>query len=291
MIRPEIRHLICFLTAAEELNFARAARRLHIVPQALSSTIAQLEEILNARLFDRTTRRVELTAAGAAYLPYARAAVSALDDGTDAARGLHGRLRIGLASTGVLPLTARLLRAYSSRYPKIALDVRHFGFTDPSAGLRVGSSDVALVRPPFSDEGLELRKLTEEARYVVLADDHRLAGCSHVAFDELAAEPWATMTNDPIWHQFWTVAAQRTQPIPDGTLCLSQEELFESARAGRAIGLVPESVASAHAWPGLVFVRVCDVPPSTVAVALPEASRTRQALDFMELATEMADTL
>ncbi|MCU1644063.1 MAG: transcriptional regulator, LysR family [Nocardia sp.] len=71
VMRPEIRHLTYFLAAAEDLNFTRAARRLHIVPQALSSAIAQLEGILDARLFERSTRRVELTPAGMAYLPYA----------------------------------------------------------------------------------------------------------------------------------------------------------------------------------------------------------------------------
>ncbi|MFI2285706.1 LysR family transcriptional regulator [Nocardia beijingensis] len=288
MMRPEIRHLIYFLAAAEELNFTRAARRLHIVPQALSAAIAQLEDILGARLFERSTRRVALTAAGLAYLPFARAAVSAVDEGIDAARGLHGRLRIGLAATGVHPLSAQLLREYASRYPDIAMNIRHFGFADPSGGLRIGSSDVALVRPPFNREGLELTLLTEEARYVVLPDNHRLAHCDRIAFGELVDEPWAITTNDPLSHQFWSVSAQRTRPIPNGPLCLSQEELFEAARTHRAVGLVPASVATAHHWPGLVFVQVRDVPPSTIAVATPASSPTRQALDFLELALETA---
>jgi DNA-binding transcriptional LysR family regulator len=52
---------VYFLAAAEELNFTRAARRLHVVPQALSTAIAQLEDVLGVRLFDRTPRRVALT--------------------------------------------------------------------------------------------------------------------------------------------------------------------------------------------------------------------------------------
>ncbi|WP_416566289.1 LysR family transcriptional regulator [Nocardia testacea] len=287
-MRPEIRHLTYFLAAAEELNFTRAARRLHIVPQALSTAIAQLEAILGARLFERTTRRVVLSAAGLAYLPFARAAVKAVDEGIDAARGFHGRLRVGLAGTEVHPLSAQLLREYVSRYPDIAVSIRHFGFADPSGGLRTGGCDVALVRPPFNDEGVELTLLTEEARYVVLPDNHRLAHCDRISFDELADEPWATTTSDPHSHQFWTVSAQRTRPIPNGPLCLSQEELFEAARTHRAVGLVPESVANALHWPGLVFVQVCDVPPSTVAVAVPASSQTPQAAsDFAELAMQM----
>jgi DNA-binding transcriptional LysR family regulator len=291
-MQPEMRHLAYFLAAAEELNFTKAARRLHVVPQALSTAIAQLEEIVGARLFDRNTRRVALTPAGAAFLPHARAAVEAVYEATHAARAAAreraGRLRVGLAATSALSLTPRLLRAYTDRYPDVALEVHHFDFTDPSGGLWSRESDVALVRPPFRTEGLSIEPLVEEDRYVVLPADHALANDKEVSFSDLMEEPWMDVLTDPEWCAFWSVADQRTESAPRGAICTSQDDLFEAARAHRALGLVPASVAESQAWPGLTFARVRDIKASIVAVAMPEEDHTRQAVDFANLARTLA---
>src|SRR6478609_10092975 len=68
----ELRHLECFVAVAEELNFTRASRRLHVVQSAVSASIRALERELGARLLERSSQRVALTDAGAALLPRAR---------------------------------------------------------------------------------------------------------------------------------------------------------------------------------------------------------------------------
>jgi DNA-binding transcriptional LysR family regulator len=78
-VNVELRQLRYFLAVAEELNFTRAAERLHIAQQPLSAAIARLERQLDVRLLDRTTRRVTLTEAGTALLDPARAALLAAD--------------------------------------------------------------------------------------------------------------------------------------------------------------------------------------------------------------------
>jgi DNA-binding transcriptional LysR family regulator len=75
----ELRHLRYFVALAEELSFTRAAQRLHVSQPPLSLQIAQLEQELGAQLFVRTSRRVELTLAGQAYLVDARAVLERLD--------------------------------------------------------------------------------------------------------------------------------------------------------------------------------------------------------------------
>jgi DNA-binding transcriptional LysR family regulator len=75
----ELRHLEYFVAVAEELSFTRASRRLHVVQSGVSSAIQSLERDLGAALFDRDRHRVELTDAGQALLPPARATLAAAE--------------------------------------------------------------------------------------------------------------------------------------------------------------------------------------------------------------------
>lgn len=291
-MRPEVRQLQYFLAVADELNFTRAAERLNIAQQALSSAIAQLEALLGVKLFERTTRTVTLTSAGETWLPYAREAFAGAGRAADAARdlaaGRRGLLRVGLAATTALDLTPRLLRAFAERFPLVDAQLEHFDFEDPSGGLHEHRTDVALVRPPFSDHGLELVALGTEPRFAVLAADHPLAERASVDFAELADEPWMAVATDPLWCDFWQVAELRSEPVKVGAICRTRDELFEAARARTATGLVPESVARAQAWPLLKFVEVRDVVPSTLAIAWRSDNHLAAVDNFVNLATEFS---
>jgi len=268
----ELRHLRYFLAAAEELNFTRAARRLDVVQQTLSEGIAQLEEVLGLRLFERATRPVELTDAAARWLPYAREALAAAERAGDAAVQLRAgaitRLRVGLAATAAFPLTPTLLETFRLGHPHIALSTQHFDFGDPTGGLLTGEADVAIVRPPFTATGLELLVIASEPRYVALSDHHPLARRTSVSFTEIEDEPWIEVSeSDPAWCAFWRLTALRNQPLRVGASGQSLEDLLEAARTRQAVGVVAESVALAQPWPELTFVKVTDIPPSDVAIA------------------------
>ena len=294
-IRPEVRQLQYFIAVAEELNFTRAAERLNVAQQALSTAIAQLEARLGIKLFERTTRSVTVTSVGAAWLPYAREALAAADRAADAARdlaaGRAGRLRVGLAATFALDLTPRLLRAFTERFPLVDLELEHFDFEDPSGGLHERRSDVALVRPPFNDHGLELVALGSEPRFAVLAADHPLADRAAVDFAEIADEPWMDVATDPLWCDFWRVAERRSGAPTVGATCRTRDELFEAARARRATGLVPQSVARAQAWPHLAFVEVRDIAPSTIAIAWRSDNHHPAVHNIVNLATDFSTLL
>jgi len=291
-VQPEVRQLQYFVTVAEELNFTRAAQRLHVVQQSLSTGIAQLEGALGIRLFERTTRSVTLTSAGAAWLPYAREALASMNRAADAAEdlavGRSGRLRVGLAATGALPFMPGLLRTFRQRFPLADVDAKHFDFHDPCGGLRDRETDVAIVRPPFLDDGLTLVELGQEPRYAVLASDHPLAERSTIEFSDLVDEPWMDIETDPLWCDFWQVKEQRPRPPTIGAMCRTLDDLFEAARAGTAIGLVPESIAQTQSWPNLAFVAVPDIAPSTVAVAWHTDDDRRLVASFVDLAKEIA---
>ncbi|HEY6888973.1 MAG TPA: LysR family transcriptional regulator, partial [Solirubrobacter sp.] len=130
------RLLRAFVAVAEELSFTRAAQRLHLAQQALSAQIQQLETRVGERLFDRTTRSVALTEAGERLLPHARAALAALDAGLGeleaTRRAARATLRVGLATTAVVPLVGETLRRFAAECPDVHLAVSNHGMIDPS---------------------------------------------------------------------------------------------------------------------------------------------------------------
>src|SRR5260370_21828625 len=109
----ELRHLRYFVAVAEEASFTSAARRVHVAQQVISSQIRQLEDFLGVRLLERTSRGVEITAAGSAFLDSPRDTLATLDRGRTAARNtahvLRRRLnlRLNVASPGAAPTTLR----------------------------------------------------------------------------------------------------------------------------------------------------------------------------------------
>ena len=194
------RQLEYFVAVAEELSFTRAAQRLFTVQSTVSAAVRALETDLKTTLFDRSTRRVTLSAAGQALLPEAKAALEALDRARaaveEASAGLRGNIRIGtLARLGLVNL-AELLGAFHRKYPLVDVQVT----TSPtgSSGLaddvRHGRLDVSLVGLSRSElHGLEIRDLATVPFVVLLPSSHPLAGKPEVALDELSGERFVDM--------------------------------------------------------------------------------------------------
>lgn len=290
----DVRQLRYFVALADELNFTRAAHRFGMVQQSLSAAIADLEAEIGVRLFDRSTRSVALTDAGEAWLPHARAALAAVDRADEAARDLAegrvGRLRVGLAATAALELTPRLLRAFAQRHPLIKVITEHFDFDDPSGGLREGRTDVAIVRPPFTADGLGLHVIATEPRYAIMPADDPLATRQEITFAHIVDRAWLDIASDPVWCDFWRVNERRAKPPQLGPRGRTLDDLLEAARAGRGTGLVPASIAHAQLWPGLAFVPVGDIPPSSVAIAWRIDRQLTAVQDLVALAAELSTT-
>jgi len=186
-----LRHLRSFVTVAEERHFGRAAERLHIAQPPLSQQIRRLEAEVGVELFVRTTRRVDLTAAGAAYLERARALLAAVDAAADEARrvaaGAVGRLSIGCVGSATYSLLPALSRRLAEELPGI--DFAFHGEMLVAAqveALRSGAIDVALLRPPADDAGLTLAVLREERLVVAVPEAHPLAERRQVRVADLA---------------------------------------------------------------------------------------------------------
>src|SRR3954454_13993560 len=101
----ELRHLATFVAVAEEGSFTRAADRLHVVQSAVSAGVKTLEREFGTPLFTRTTHRVELTDAGHALLPEARATLAAAGAAREAVEQVRGGLR-GTVTLGMMQADA-----------------------------------------------------------------------------------------------------------------------------------------------------------------------------------------
>jgi DNA-binding transcriptional LysR family regulator len=193
----EIRHLEHFLVVAEERHFTRAARRLHLVQSAVSASIRALERDLEIDLFRRTTRRVELTDAGALLVPQARRILADVDAArellADIGRGLRGTLTIGTMqalSAGPLDI-AQVLGDFCAEHPLVEVRLRQAGSgsVELSEELRQGRIDLAILSlPERAPAGVALEPLGSEQMAFVCAPQHPLATRTSVRLGEVADE-------------------------------------------------------------------------------------------------------
>ncbi|HEY1277763.1 MAG TPA: LysR family transcriptional regulator [Thermoleophilaceae bacterium] len=292
----DTRLLRAFVTVAEELSFTRAAERLFIAQQALSSQIQQLEARLGVKLFERTTRKVRMSEAGELLLPHAVAALQALDGGVAeleaAQRARRATLRVGLAGTAIVPLAGETVRLFAERHPDVELKVSNAGLNEPSAGLREGTVDVAFVRPPFLDDGISMVTVLAEERYAVLPRHHPLADREFVRPEDVVQEPWIWVEGgDRKAREFWSLAEFRgDKPLREGTRINSFDEAFAAVAAGVAITCQAESAVRAvgAGFPQLRFVHLRGAPPAQVAVAWRTAHETDLARAFVRTALELS---
>jgi DNA-binding transcriptional LysR family regulator len=189
----ELRQLGHFVAVVEEQTFTRAAERAHLSQSALSASIRSLERELDAALFLRTTRRVELTDAGRALLPNARRAIAAARDAgmsVQATKGLlGGSLSVGGIPTKVVINQAAVLARFRERHPAVSLQYTTGVSTLLLHEVRLGRMDVAFVSlPNRMPAELEARPLATIRTVLACRPDHPFAGLDSVDLEMLKQE-------------------------------------------------------------------------------------------------------
>lgn len=196
----ELRHLRYFVAVAEELNFTHAAARLRVAQPALSSQIRDLEEELEAILFERGRRGVQLTRAGKAFYVRARnilaQAADAANEARTAAGAITGTLVVGFPSGLHLNYLAPLLTAFKSARPKVAFDYVHALVAPQLKALREGRIDVGFVTLPASLDGLASRVIWRAPFQVVLPARHPLARRKTFELADLRGEDFVFCTRE-----------------------------------------------------------------------------------------------
>jgi DNA-binding transcriptional LysR family regulator len=189
----ELRHLRYFRVVAEELHFGRAAERLHIAQPPLSQQIRQLERELDVSLLTRSTRRVELTAAGRAYLTRAIAILDAVEDAGHQARriaaGVEGHLTIGCVGSATYSVLPRLVRALRDELPHVEISIRGEMLAPAQLdALLAGDVDIALLRPPVDNPAVRCETLRRDRLIVALPAEHPLVRRDVLHIDDLRNE-------------------------------------------------------------------------------------------------------
>ncbi|HET6289928.1 MAG TPA: LysR family transcriptional regulator [Amycolatopsis sp.] len=190
----ELQQLRYVLAVAETNSFTRAAERCLVVQSALSHQIARLERELGARLFERTSRRVRLTAAGEAFLPAARQCLEAAERAGSEVAAAVGEIR-GRLTVGVIPTVAAVdvpaaLHTFRGRYPHVRIGLRVGASEKLVEQIKDGAIEVAFLGLPVSDRphGVATCELGHDDLVAVVAPGHPLAVESEVDLERLSTE-------------------------------------------------------------------------------------------------------
>ncbi|WP_250494028.1 LysR family transcriptional regulator [Caballeronia sp. GAWG1-1] len=196
-----LRGLQCFIVLAEELNFSRAAERLHIAQPALSQQIRALEERLGSQLVDRGSRPLRLTEAGSYFYTEARQILDHCEQATQGVRaidaGTHGWLSVGFTRSAMYSVLPPALKAFHAAYPKVELKLFEMLTEEQADALRDARIHIGIGRQAPERPGCTRRILLHERVMAVLPVDHALAARDSVRVDDLATSPLIVYPKHP----------------------------------------------------------------------------------------------
>ncbi len=287
----ELRHLRYFLAVAEELHFGRASARLHIAQPALSRQIRPLEGEVGADLFDRSPRRLQLTAAGRHFLEGARETLAVADRTLRRARRAWGSEvgRLSLAFVPAIletPEAVRILRRFRERHPAVRVEVSALQTVEQWEALRHGRVQVGFLYDPPPHAHLHCEALWRQEILLAVPAAHPLAkGSGPVPLALAAREPflWFERACAPAPHDL----VRQLFESRGLTMRVVEEAASEEARlslvaGGLGVTLVPGS-PEAPPRPGIALRRVQEIDFGVRIHAAHEGRRTsREAAAFLD---------
>ncbi|MCT1589520.1 LysR family transcriptional regulator [Kocuria palustris] len=290
----ELRQLTYFIAVAEERHFGRAAKRLHIAQPPLSQQIRQFEEQLGVKLFDRTTRRVDLTAAGALMLERGRSILNDVEalqaDVYQVGQGATGVLHVGFSGASTYSVMPRIVRAAGTAYPGLSLDL-HGEMLTPAMerGLLEHTLDAAILRPPVSSPEIDFRIINREPLVVALPTHSPLASDRPLSMVELTEQRFVTYPPESVMYRM-TADLCREAGFQHRVSQMAQETstILSFVAAGGGVALMPASVRSVQLR-GVRYRELENSPHAELAVAWRREDRSVLLSNFIQLVTELAD--
>jgi DNA-binding transcriptional LysR family regulator len=279
----DMRKLRYFVAVADELNFGRAARRLHIAQPVLSRQIRAFEDELGVQLFDRSSRGTQLTTSGKALLDDARFLL---------AESVALQQRLVRAATptvtvrvGVMPglLATAAVTAFEAADPSRHAVVMQVSWGDQVATISRGDADVVYAREPIDHKGLGTAPLLEEPRDIVVHRNDSLAAQASVRLADLADK---RLLQDPASVPEWYSVAtpvQRRAAMSNATPHTVEEKL-ELIAAGAGFAVLPRSTTDFYRRPDVCVIPIEDMGPSRVTLIWDAATANPARDDFITAA-------
>ncbi|MDN3023985.1 LysR family transcriptional regulator [Streptomyces sp. S.PB5] len=247
----DLRQMEVVVAVADAGGFTAAARRLHVVQSAVSSTVRALERELGTPLFDRTTHRVALTPAGEAFVPAARATLRSAElarEAVDAVKGqLRGRVTVGTMQ-GVWAGLHHALASLRAEHPGVVVRLRQAAVADIRQALRDGTVDLAVVALDRQQQrGLTTRLLSREDMVLLTAPRRVVPGATPngtVSLADAARLPLVDFTpgwaiRDAVDRAFRSAGVDRSTPFEVNDIVAAAELV----RNDLAVCIMPPSIA------------------------------------------------
>ena len=245
--------LAAFLAVAEVASFSQAAEQLHLTQPAISKRIAQLEQLLGARLFDRIGRQVSLTESGARLLPRAQRILREIEETTRAIRDMSGRVsgRLSLATSHHIGLhrLPPVLRTFSRQHPEVNLEIEFMDSEKAHAAVAQGVIEFAVITlaPEGSAPRLQAREIWPDPLSVMVARDHPLVTYNHISIETLSGYPAvlpgaSTYTGQILQQQFQSCGARLQVSMSTNYL----ETLRMLVAIGLGWSVLPDSMLTAE---------------------------------------------
>jgi DNA-binding transcriptional LysR family regulator len=281
----DLQQLQQFVAVAEERHFTRAANRCHIAQSALSTSIRALERQLGTELFNRTTRRVELSEAGLVLLPEARRVLAAAESARDAVDECLGRVRGMLTIGRVWEDISVPLAKYHATYPEVQVTLKQGLSAALIEDVRSGIVDIAFagLHPRGLPSGVRAVSRKSVPIGIACASAHRLTrhkkvGVKLLSGEVFVADPGDTASHDAVSQLFASFGATyevafRVADIPS---------MLDLVASGLAIALLPKTAT--ESWSGIAYVPLAGTSPSCDAgVVVADRPQSVAVRTFLEI--------
>ncbi|CAG2128104.1 LysR family transcriptional regulator [Cupriavidus plantarum] len=288
----EIAHLRAIAEVARHLHFGRAAEVLDLPPPMLTRRIQEAERLLRARLFHRTRRSVELTAAGHAFLPEALAVLEHLSRGIDVAaraeRGEVGRIEVGyVGSAAYAGVLQQHIRSFRHAHPLVDIRIEEVVMDRIGPMLEAGEIDVAYCRPPMAmPDGVRTQTVHRDAFLLALPSDSPLAKAAEVHPAQLREATFVVPEQESGTLE---VARRGRFSAAIGPRGGTLAAVLARVALGNSVSVVPGTLAACVSLPGVVYRPIAGKPiVSEVALAYRANEASATVREFVRHAARRA---
>ncbi|MGB0659139.1 MAG: LysR substrate-binding domain-containing protein [Mangrovicoccus sp.] len=251
-----------FIAVAEELHFGRAADRLDMAQPPLSRHIKQLEEELQASLFNRGRNAITLTQAGERLLERGRSILAQLEDVRLEVRrlgqGAEGRLRVGFVGSATFGILPNIIKSFRANYPEVNLSLLPMNNAQLHRALVARELDVAFARPALKDPEFLTKELKEEKLILALPDEVDTGGRSIAKLERLQTHNLILYPEYPrpsYADVVLNACEEAGFAVPLKVWCMDLQTALSLVSVGEGVCIVPESVSSAPRK-GMKFLRI-----------------------------------